>query len=414
MDNSIATQGSALAPDTLVASTSEASPAPQPSQRAAEAAAYLDQSRFHCRLTVPATDDHGLLTVTYAVAGAQSNSAHTVLFIGGMMGTRYLATLGDFLCEKLGLRFVVVDRPGMGGSTDVDVSQRIAVWLETVPVLMKELNVEHVSIFSHSCGVIYALNTIYAFPEILLPSNPTIHLFSPWVHPQQSEVKLMAVSSMLPSPLINHFNSVLSFVNQVAAPLFNFSGSVLTSASGVLPSSSPETTSSGQADRPKHERDDLCREFQGVPAADVAARSNEMMRRIWKENTSGANGEALLSLKKPRAGSWRVCDDYAKCPGELEARITQHFPQHNSGESGANPPPLEGPNLCITVFWAETDAMIGKKGAEYFDKCFKDFCGEQSSLKYRSDTVAETDHETLCDPQYGALPRALHDITTTA
>ena len=98
--------GAALALDTVVAPGSTGT---SPAQRLASTE-YLDQPRFHRRLTLPATNDHGELTVTYAVAGAQSDTAHTVLFIGGMMGGRYLATLGDFVAEKLGLRLVVTDR----------------------------------------------------------------------------------------------------------------------------------------------------------------------------------------------------------------------------------------------------------------------------------------------------------------
>lgn len=415
MAASIATQSPALAPDALVpptTTTTDTSPAPQLSQRSA-AAEYVNSARFHRRLTLPATDAHGELTVTYAIAGAQSTSAKTAFFIGGMMGGRFLATLVDFLGEKLGLRIVVVDRPGMGGSTNVDVSQRIAVWLETVPLLMRELNAEHVSIISHSCGVIYALNTIYAYPEILPPANPTLHLFSPWVHPQQSGVTLMNVSSKLPAPLINHFSSVLSFVNQVVAPSIAFSSGAVTSASGLLLSS--DTSTSDQGRKKKHERDDLCREYRGASAAVTAARSDESMRRMWKEDITGANGEALLSLKKPQAGSWGVCENYETCPRELEARITERLSQRSQDASTSSPSTTEAqPVLHIRVFWAETDMMVGKKGEEYFDKCFKAHCTEQSRLTYRSETVEETDHESLCHPQYGGLPKALQDIAGTA
>ena len=295
----------------------------------------------------------------------------------------------------------------MGGSTKVEPSQRISVWLETVPVLLKELNIEHVSIFAHSCGVIYALNTIAQFPEILPPSNRTLHLFSPWVHPQYSGVMTMAASAKLPSALINHFNSVLSFANQVVAPSLSFSSGVFSSSSRLL--SSPSSQANGNdANKPKHERDDLCREYRGLSAAEVAAVGDEVMRRIWKEDTTGANGEALLSLKKPEARSWRVCNDYEKLPAELEAQMAAKLAQQNA--EGSNTRPI----LSITVYWAETDTMVAKKGEEYFDKCFKDYCGEHTGLKYQSESVPETNHETLCHPQYGAFSRALEDVAATA
>lgn len=113
MAASISTQSPALAPDALLAPTTaepSSAPAPQPPSLRSAAAEYVGQARFHHRLTLPATDAHVELTVTYAIAGAQSASANTVFFIGGMMGGRYLATLIDFMGEKLGLRIVVVDR----------------------------------------------------------------------------------------------------------------------------------------------------------------------------------------------------------------------------------------------------------------------------------------------------------------
>lgn len=304
-------------------------------------------------------------------------------------------------------------RPGMGGSTTVDVAQRIAVWLETVPVLMKELSVEHVSIISHSCGVLYALNTVHAYPDILPPANPTIHLFSPWVHPQQSGVKLMGISSMLPAPVINHFSSVLSFVNQFVAPSIAFSSGAVNSASGMLASSSPESAARRDGRKPKHERDDLCREYRGVSAAETAARTDESMRRMWKEDITGANGEALLSLKKPQAGSWGVCDNYQTCPRDLETRTTEHLSQQNRESNTGSSTAEEQPVLRIRVFWAATDMMVGKKGEDYFDRCFKDYCTEHHRVTYQSETVEETDHETLCHPQYGGLPKALQDIAGT-
>ena len=64
----------------------------------------------------------------------------------------------------------------MGGSTPVPQKIRIQVWLETVPVLLRILNVEKVSILSHSAGTLYALNTIYHLRDILDPEAPYVAL----------------------------------------------------------------------------------------------------------------------------------------------------------------------------------------------------------------------------------------------
>lgn len=67
-------------------------------------------------------------------------------------------------------------RPGLGGSTRVDVPLRIPVWLETVPVLMELLGVKHVALVSHSCGSLYLLNTLYHLRHILSPTKPYVAL----------------------------------------------------------------------------------------------------------------------------------------------------------------------------------------------------------------------------------------------
>ena len=54
------------------------------------------------------------------------------------------------------------------------LEDRIKVWLETVPALLKHLNVEHVSLLCHSAGTIYCLNTLYYLRDILHPEHPYV------------------------------------------------------------------------------------------------------------------------------------------------------------------------------------------------------------------------------------------------
>lgn len=81
-----------------------------PEELQARSRAYIAREKFNRRFILPANDSHGELTVTYAVAGKDCDSAPTILFIGGLYGGRYLATLADYISEKEGLRFVVADR----------------------------------------------------------------------------------------------------------------------------------------------------------------------------------------------------------------------------------------------------------------------------------------------------------------
>jgi pimeloyl-ACP methyl ester carboxylesterase len=65
-------------------------------------------------------------------------------------------------------------RPGFGGSTPVPLSQRVAVWIEAVPLVLAKLGVKHVAVFSHSAGTIYSLNTLGQLREILDPARPYV------------------------------------------------------------------------------------------------------------------------------------------------------------------------------------------------------------------------------------------------
>lgn len=335
----------------------------------------LSQPCFQRELELPETDAHPKLTVSYAVTGARESAKGTVLFIGGMASCRYLAAVGSNGAQKAGVRLVVVDRPGMGKSTNVETCQRIPVWLETVPLLMKELTADHVSIIAHSCGVIYALNTISKMPNILPPSNPVVYLFAPWVPPEHSARKWL---SKLPSPLINRLDSAIRS---------RFLSRLLTWLS-VFPSGS-------DTEIPKHEQDEPCEELLGVSAGDAAKLLNAIRSRIEEEGTRGINNEALLALRKRKAGTWGDCHSYETYPAVIKERRSKHF-------QGNAPPPL-----IIKAYWAQDDNMVGERGKQYFDKCFQHSDG---NLLYVSETVPGTDHETVCYPQNGILSRVCDEI----
>ncbi len=103
--------GPAVAPG-WVPPTQAATSATSPTQKELQARAedYVRQEKFNRRLTLPATAKHGELVVSYALAGADSESAPGALFIGGLYGGRFLATIADHAAKKLGMRVVVIDR----------------------------------------------------------------------------------------------------------------------------------------------------------------------------------------------------------------------------------------------------------------------------------------------------------------
>ncbi|KZF22466.1 hypothetical protein L228DRAFT_248161 [Xylona heveae TC161] len=396
-----------------------APPGVSPEQLRTRARDYIAREKFNRRFTLPATDSHDELTVTYAVAGKDRDSAPTILFIGGLYGGRFLATMADYISEKRGLRFVVADRPGMGGSTPVEPSQRLAVWLETVPALMRVLGAQHVVLGAHSCGVIYALNTVYSMPWILSPSDPRLYLFAPWVSPNHSGISYLSISSYMPSKVIGSFDSVVRFVASKIVPTVQFSSGISTAVSAPFAASSGHSGGTeGQNTRvSKHLRDDLCHEFRGVSAAEATAQSEVVMKALFSEDTSGANHESLLLLKKSVAGPWGACESYEDYPGKLDAKLREYFHGRQHSDVGAPVIPQAPQRLTLKVFWAETDLLIGKKGSAYFDACFKKFILEElgsgadnSVLLYESETISKTSHDTVIFPQYGALPEMIEDI----
>jgi hypothetical protein len=80
------------------------------SQDEAEIIEYASNIAFHQQLSIPATSDHGILRVTYAVVGVKDEEAPTLLLCGGMFGGRWLALCYDYLAQKMGVRLICTDR----------------------------------------------------------------------------------------------------------------------------------------------------------------------------------------------------------------------------------------------------------------------------------------------------------------
>ena len=83
-----------------------------PSQEV-QAIEKLAPRKFHRIFTAPDTDRHGPLKVSYAIAGVDVDERErvpTILFCGGMFGTRYIAPWFDWLAQTEGVRMILIDR----------------------------------------------------------------------------------------------------------------------------------------------------------------------------------------------------------------------------------------------------------------------------------------------------------------
>jgi hypothetical protein len=104
--------GRDVAPDRVAAASTptQTTASTKPDELESRANERIKQEKFNRSFTLPATDAHGELSLTYGVGGLDSIDAPTILFIGGMLGGRYLASMFDYVAMKRGMRVVVTDR----------------------------------------------------------------------------------------------------------------------------------------------------------------------------------------------------------------------------------------------------------------------------------------------------------------
>ncbi|GAB7358380.1 hypothetical protein MBLNU230_g2450t1 [Neophaeotheca triangularis] len=356
----------------------------------AEAINKVCARNLHQSLWLPETAAHGRLRVTYATTcNFGDESLPVVLFVGPMFGNRYHILEIETLAVETGVRVICADRPGMGGSTPCPLEQRVQVWIETVPALMAALGVSHVSLLTHSAGAVYLLNTMYHHRDLLDPQNPYVAIIAPWVDYLHSQTTIGVLTSKLPNNLISHWSSVFKFINLRIAPAFNWSGDVFSSASELLnpePADSSDTTTDA--------------ERYGV-SEPVARELLSYRTKVWMaEDSSAANDEVLLCLKKGEGPVWGVCEDYGRfvvdfCEKEAGRRGTGVGRESDGGDDGGR--------LRLRTFYAESDVMIGSEGQKYFDECWRQACVE-GVVDFAAKELPKTDHESvLVDFKKGAL-----------
>ena len=77
------------------------------------AASYVSNSRFHRCFTIEPTSTHGPLNVTYGEYGREpdkNGATPTLMFLPGMLASRYIGICPHKIAEKWGVRVLVVDR----------------------------------------------------------------------------------------------------------------------------------------------------------------------------------------------------------------------------------------------------------------------------------------------------------------
>ncbi|MCJ1394306.1 hypothetical protein MMC18_007184 [Xylographa bjoerkii] len=283
----------------------------------------------------------------------------------------------DGLAKKYQLRCVVPDKFGLGGS-------------DMIPALLAHLYIKHVAIITHSNGAIYTLNTLLKIRHILHPARPFVAFLAPWVHPSHSGS--LTALSLVPEVLLNKWPSIAKFVNTTVAPMFMFSGQIVNSVTKT-------TLPDAQLESPGHS--DYDPELRAI-----FPELKPLVTKVFmEENMSGGADEAFLCLKRGDKYTWGLfadTDDAVSMVVDQELRLAAVA---NSSEGG-----LRQEKLRIEVFFAESDIMIGKKGQEWFNWCWQSQ-DITNVISYTSETVPESSHETIGEPEQGVFARLFEEVS---
>ncbi|KAL3447447.1 alpha/beta-hydrolase [Aspergillus insuetus] len=342
----------------------------------------ISKASFHRRITLPTP--HGPQTLTYALIGSSGSDAspiRTLLFLPGMFASRYLGIPLHILAERAGVRILVVDRFGMGGSIDVPLSRRISTWCDVIPRLLDHLGIESVGLVAHSAGTIYTLNMLMDERCRRLVTGVIVFL-APWVDPTHSHVTSMQLAQYIPQPAFRLWHHIPRFFVTQATPVLASSGAAMRKISAPSTGLISSSQSQEEADRTFLEANyaRVEREY-GVPAKDQEELTRLAVNYMFSENTVGANSEALQCLRKGEGREWGVVDDY-----ETSIKAVVQGERERAREQGGQC------QIRIRVYHAATDALVGKKGQEYFEGCWR---GAGEGVDFDSRRVEGTDHDTV-------------------
>ncbi|WVQ80175.1 hypothetical protein IAT38_002280 [Cryptococcus sp. DSM 104549] len=140
--------------------------------------AYLALLKFNRRLPrCPRTN----LPVTYSDIGDPQGVPLVYLLPSGC--SRWIAASMDPLAKVFGVRMIVVDRPGCGGTGQVPLGERIERSCDMVVSVLEHLGVKPAHILATSAGIYYALHLLTHHPSTFQTSlnpPPRLYLLAPW------------------------------------------------------------------------------------------------------------------------------------------------------------------------------------------------------------------------------------------
>lgn len=139
-------------------------------------------------LLYPTPDDCKILTLpdgrllSYGEYGSKAPDAHPFLFMHGIPDTRLDACLlpsDQALAEKLNIRWIGIDRPGLGLSTFQPGRTNLG-WVDDMKCLIQHLQLKQYRILGVSGGTSYALACAHLLPRSELRSVGIAFGVGPW------------------------------------------------------------------------------------------------------------------------------------------------------------------------------------------------------------------------------------------
>lgn len=330
----------------------------------------------------------GAFSTTTEMNQSESTKIPVLLWAGGMFGGRYQAFANDDLCKKYRVRFIGIDRPGIGGTDPVPLDQRVDTWLDMVPALLDHVGVKHVHLAAHSAGNIYVLNTILHQRHLLHPTKPFAAFFGPWVHPSKSHKWGLSAVGLLPQLAIGTWHHWAKMINANIAPMLTASGVSVTKAVRKSVNGTSETRVSEDSWN-----------GDGAEAAWRKAAEAVITKYVFAENVGGASHEALICLRKGSNtwGDW----------GDIDEAILEIA--KNERTRNMSPSIPGGGKLQFHIYFAEHDEMIGKGGQKWLQSCFTQD-GIAEYIRFESEVVPGTDHNDVLALQNRAMEKMIQAV----
>ncbi|KAJ3528826.1 hypothetical protein NM208_g10030 [Fusarium decemcellulare] len=352
---------------------------------------FLQDPRFNRIFTLPAdpASNRAAINVKYTDFGYRNetnpNEENVLLFFAPLMASRMLHVAKDGVAKRHKVRIISLDRPGLGGTSDVELENRIPICrgkfildpkTQITLGLLQHLGIQHVSLACHSGGTVYALDMLLHHPGILHPDRPYIAIGAPWILPSHSHLLSMTITQAIPNVLMAQTDKFASFINTLAPALASSAGVSQTLVG--LTKTGPQPTEEDSADTKFEESLDP-----------------KLFKYIHSEGIRGMSEEALILMQKLKTvegwGDWVDYDDLVPKLAEALRRA--------------------GRRLSVDVFFAEKDSMVGDattQGPEWLNKCWE---AERETITYNSTVIPKADHDTIWSMRLGLPERVYEKIS---